>query len=177
MKKYYLTLMAVFLFVNSAISQNDGQTSKGHWLIEVNTGFGGGNFGVANGANTGFSLATIDGNTLWSIGAEGGYFLADNLTFKVGLGYTDNDGTSVFTYKFGGKYYLDSKIPLQLDITGANSDSFSENPLWLGLQGGHAIFIGKQISIEPGLRYNFSLNKDFIDSGLLEFRVGFVIHL
>ena len=67
---------------------------------------------------------------------------------------------------------------MQVDLTGASSDDFlgNENPLWLGLQGGYAWFVADNISIEPGLRYNLSLNEDFTDEGLFEFRIGFALH-
>ncbi len=151
------------------------QTEKGSWLIEANTGFGGA--GLGHAANTGFGLISVDGTTIWSIGGEAGYFVVNDLAIKAGLGYTDNDGSSIFTYKFGAKYYVNSTIPFQLDLTGGSIQDLNENPMWLGLQGGYAIFLNDYVSIEPGLRYNLSLNEDFSDEGIFEFRVGFVIFL
>lgn len=180
MKKLIL-LAAIALFGFNANAQDDdsssGQTSKGKWLIEANTGFGGGDYGVAHTANTGLGLTSVDGTTIWSIGAEGGYFVMDDLAVKAGLGYTDFDGDfSTFTYKLGAKYYISSMIPIQVDLTGASIKDAEENPMWLGLQGGYAIFLGQNVSVEPGLRYNLSLNEDFTDDGVFEFRVGFALH-
>ncbi|WP_313790284.1 hypothetical protein [Flagellimonas meridianipacifica] len=62
-----------------------------------------------------------------------------------------------------------------MDITGASFQDATENPLWVGLQGGYAIFLSDHISVEPGLRYNFSLNEDFTDEGIFEFRIGFAL--
>ena len=177
MKKYIFFLLTTIAFVTMTQAQNGEPTSKGSWLIEANTGFGGGETRSAHTANTGFGLISSDGTTIWSIGAEGGYFLANDLALKIGLGYSDFDGTSIFSYKAGAKYYINSSIPVQVDITGASSDIFFENPLWLGLQGGYAIFLNNTVSVEPGIRYNLSLNNDFTDEGLFEFRVGFVIHI
>ncbi|WP_228027877.1 hypothetical protein [Costertonia aggregata] len=63
-----------------------------------------------------------------------------------------------------------------MDIAGATAIG-DQNPLWLGAQAGYAIFLNDYISIEPGLRYNYSLNQDFTDLGVLEFNIGFAIFL
>ncbi|UFH35581.1 hypothetical protein [Flavobacterium acetivorans] len=181
MKKITLTAVALFIFglvtaQDKKMHNNGGQTSEGKWLIEANTGFGGGT--AAHSANTGFGFTTTDGNTEWSIGAEAGYFVINDLAIKAGLGYSsvlDGDVTS-FTYKVGAKYYISSMIPVQVDLTGASWKDAGENPLWLGIQGGYAIFLGDNVSIEPGLRYNVSLNEDFYDKGIFEVRVGFALH-
>ncbi len=175
MKKVIVVVFLIAAWSFNSNAQDGGSTDQGSILIEANTGFGGG--GLGNSANTGFGLTAVDGSTAWAIGAEGGYFLMDDLALKVGLGYGDSEGPSVFTYKLGAKYYIGSKFPVQLDITGGSIQDFDESALWLGLQGGYAIFLNDYVSIEPGLRYNFSLNQDFSENGVLELRVGFVIHL
>src|SRR6478736_5729572 len=48
-------------------------------------------------------------------------------------------------------------------FTGASIKDYDENPSYFGLQGGYALFVGKNVSIEPGIRYNISLNNDFYD--------------
>ncbi|AXP82005.1 hypothetical protein CJ739_2940 [Mariniflexile rhizosphaerae] len=176
MKKLLLSAVIAVFAMSNVNAQDGGQTSKGKWLIEANTGFGGGGGLYGHSANTGFGLTSINGETLWAIGAEGGYFVMDDLAVKVGLGYADFAGESAFSYKLGAKYYISSMIPVQVDFTGSSVDGFDENPLWLGLQGGYAIFLGDNVSIEPGLRYNLSLNEDFTDEGIFEFRVGFALH-
>lgn len=176
MKKVFLVVMVVIGTVFQAKAQDGSPTSKGKYLIEANTGFGGGALGVGHTANTSFGLVSVDGTTIWSVGGEGGYFVADDLAVKVGLGYTDTEGSNVFTYKLGAKYYINSTIPVQLDFTGASIKDNDENPLWMGIQGGYAVFLNDFISVEPGLRYNLSLNKDFTEEGILEFRIGFALH-
>lgn len=166
-----LFLVSAAGFSQSSGDSDGGATDKGSLLIEANTGFGAG--GLGHSANTGFGLTSIDGTTVWSVGAEGGYFIADDLAIKAGLGYTDNDGFSIFTYKLGAKYYAADVIPVQIDFTGASVQDAEENPLWVGVQGGYAWFVADNISIEPGLRYNFSLNEEFTDEGVFEFRIGF----
>ena len=145
------------------------QTEEGSWLIEANTGT------LATG-NTSFSLSSADGNTAWSVGADAGYFVKENLAIKAGLGYSDLgdfvDGT--FVYKFGAKYYINSAIPVGLDITGISNDGNGAN--WVGVQGGYAIFLGESVAIEPALRYNITLDENDADS-IFQALVGFSIFL
>lgn len=178
-KLLMIAAVAVFGFTNVNAQDDDSNAlAKGSWLVEANTGFGGGATGAAHRANTSFGLTSIDGTTIWSVGAEAGYFVMDDLAVKLGLGYNDFDGASTFSYKLGAKYYVASKFPVQLDVTGASGDDVfgEESPLWLGVQGGYAWFVADNISIEPGLRYNVSLNEDFTDEGVLEFNIGFALH-
>ena len=174
MKRTLLTALAVLGLIFTTYAQDGGgQTDEGNWLIEANTGFGS---DVAHGASTGFGLSSTDGTTVWSMGFEGGYFVIDDLALKAGLGYTDLDGFTLFSYKFGAKYYINRQIPVQIDLTGASIQDAAENPLWIGLQGGYAVFLNDYVSIEPGLRYNISMNDQFSEDGVLELRVGFAIY-
>ena len=181
MKKIILSVAAIlaFGFANAQDQKKEvasGQTSEGKWLIEANTGFGGGTF--AHTANTGIGFTSDDGVANWSVGGEAGYFVVDDFAIKAGLGYSSySDGDeAAFSYKIGAKYYINSMIPIQLDLTGASWKDVDENPLWVGLQGGYAVFLGDNVSIEPGLRYDFSLNDNFNDKGVFEVRVGFALH-
>jgi len=188
MKKVFLSVIALAAFTFTATAQDGaadgGQTSEGKWLIEANTNFGGASIaGMSTGhmANTGITYFSIDGNSGFNIGFEGGYFIMDDLAIKAGLGYGSfkpdgGDATGTFSYKLGAKYYVSGMIPVQLDLTGASIKDLEENPMYLGIQGGYAIFLGSNVSIEPGLRYNMSLNEDFSEEGILQFNVGFALH-
>ena len=168
MKKIILSAIAVMAF---GFANAQEQTAKGKWLIEANTGFGGELVG-----STQFGLMSEDGNTAWNIGAEGGYFVADNLAVKLGLGYGDDGAdNSAFGYKVGAKYYVVNKFPVELSYTGTSYKDADENPSYVGIQGGYAIFLGPNVSIEPGVRYNHSLNDDFYESAF-QFNVGFALH-
>ena len=174
MKKVIMTIVTVFAF-SFANAQNDGQTGDGKWLIEANT-----NFGAALGSNTGFSYSNTDGDSEYNIGAEVGYFVIDDLAIKGGLGYgginTDLFDTHVFSYKVGLKYYIASMFPVQVDYSGGVIKDFNEDPSYLGLQAGYAWFLGSNVSVEPGLRYNISLNDNYSNKDTLQFNVGFVLH-
>jgi outer membrane protein W len=177
MKKLILTA-AVALFAFTANAQEDeattSQTSKGRILVEANTG-------NAMLGTTGLYYTSVDGESSFNIGLDGGYFIMDDLALKAGLGYGSDSlsDTSSFSYRLGGKYYVKSMIPVTLDLTGASGDGVEnfagETPLWLGMGAGYAWFIGNNVSIEPGLRYNHSLNEDYSDEGIFQFNVGFVL--
>ena len=169
---FLLSIIAVFA-IGSVNAQDDSQTSKGKWLIEANTG-------NAMLGSTGINFRSQDGDSNYNIGLDGGYFIMDDLAIKAGLGYggfSQGDfDTSTFSYRLGGKYYVNSMIPVTVDLTGASIKDADENPMWLGLGAGYAWFIGDNVSIEPGLRYNLSLNEDFTDEGIFQFNVGFALH-
>lgn len=174
MKKVLLLVVAMATFAFSS-----AQTDKGNIFFEANTGFG-----AAAKSNTGFYLnSTKVGTetvTSYNIGAEAGYFVMDNLAVKLGLGYggsSSDFSRSIFSYKIGAKYYVIGKIPFQVDLNGASIEDADENPMYVGIQGGYAFFIGENVSIEPGIRYDISMNDKFTEEGNLQFNIGFVFHL
>lgn len=173
MKKITLLTIALLVFglsnaQDKKMDSNSGQTSMGKWLIEANTG------SWATG-NTAFSLMAVDGaNTAWSVGAEVGYFVMDNFAIKAGLGYSD-DGYDYtpFNYKIGVKYYIVSQFPVGVDLTGTSGSGNNAN--WVGLQGGYAWFISDNVSIEPAIRYNVTLDKNKADNAF-QGLIGFALH-
>ena len=180
MKKFIITLVTIL----SCALANGQATTEGNWMFEVGTSV----FAettLKQGASTGINLLSTEGTTLFSLGAEGGYFIQDNLALKFGFGYSDLDFTNFFTYKFGLKHYAGGTIPLQVDLTGSVNEDIdngfetvdSPDPLWLGLQMGYAAFVSENIALEPTLRYNASLNNDFTDESIIEFKFNFVIFL
>ena len=180
MKKLLLSALAICAFSFANAQEDDkstegGQTAKGSWLIEANTG-------NAMLGNTGFYYSTQDGVSAYNIGLDGGYFVMDNLAIKAGLGFGDSNSDvdgNTFSYRIGAKYYAMGKFPVTVDLTGASGDEVKiadETPMWLGLGGGYAWFVSNNISIEPGLRYNISLNDDYTDEGVFQFNIGFALH-
>ena len=165
MKKLLLVIAMVAAGFTANAQEANGQTAKGKWLIEANTG------SFATG-NTAFSLLSVDGDTQWSIGAEGGYFVADDLAVKVGLGYSDT-GMTNFTYKVGAKYYIASQFPVGVDFTGV-SPEVGDSVNFIGLQGGYAWFLGDNVSVEPALRYNVALEDG--QEGAFQALIGFALH-
>ncbi len=181
MKKVLLSAVAIlgFTFANAQEEKSSatGQTSEGKWLIEANTG-------NQMLGTTGIYFSSQDGNSSYNFGFDGGYFIMDNLAIKAGLGYGDNssedDLGGAFSYRIGAKYYVNSMIPVTLDLTGASGEGVEnfagETPMWLGIGAGYAWFLGQNVSIEPGVRYNHSLNDDYTDKGVFQVNVGFALH-
>ncbi|WP_299114151.1 hypothetical protein [uncultured Winogradskyella sp.] len=180
MKKLFFAVLTVFAFsFSNAQDEGGSATSEGTWLIEANTG-------NAMLGSTSFMFASSDGTSQYNLGLDGGYFIADDLAIKAGLGFGGispdvGDNVSAFSYRLGAKYYLGGEFPIGVDLTGASGDGAEngagETPLWLGLQGGYAWFVADNIAIEPGLRYNLSLNEDFTDEGVFQFNIGFTLFL
>ena len=46
----------------------------------------------------------------------------------------------------------------------------------VGIGAGYAWFIADKVSIEPGLRYNHSLNDDYSDKGIFQINIGFALY-
>ena len=180
MKKIILSAIAVFAFgfANAQDAADGGQTAKGKWLIEANTGFG-----AITPANTSFGYASQGDFKTMSLGAEGGYFVMDNLAIKLGIGYNSIDNgvadANGFAYKVGAKYYIKGMIPVQVDYSGASGDFYKigeETPSYLGVQAGYAWFLGSNVSIEPGVRYNSSLNDKYTEDSAFQVCIGFALH-
>lgn len=165
MKKLLVVAMMVFGLAANAQETTSSQTAQGKIVIEANTG-------SATIGNTSFSLTSSNGNTAWSVGAEGGYFVIDDLAVKAGLGYGDNGTTDSFRYKIGAEYYIIGQIPVGVDFTGSSYTGGSTN--WLGLQGGYAYFLGENLSIKPALRYNIGLEDG--QKGVFQGLIGFALY-
>lgn len=178
----------IALFVVSLVYSQENnvqdQLSKGTLTMDFNTGlfgFGEGGLSYMQGS-TAVYLTSIDDFTFYNVGFDAGYFVAEGVALKLGLGYggikeSDGDGYSSFSYRLGLKYYITNIIPLQVDLTGAQIEESDENPMWLGLQAGYAFFVGSNVSIEPSLRYSLSLNEDFTDDNIFQFNIGLTLFL
>jgi hypothetical protein len=173
MKKRVVTIVALFI-VGLANAQTNDQTEKGNVLIETNTGFG------SEVGKTSFGYISRDGSTEYNIGLEGGYFIMDNLALKIGLGFggfspKELASTSTFGYKIGAKYYVIGLLPVEISYNGYTQKNVSKNPSFVGFQAGYAIFLSRTISLEPGIRYNNSLDTEAAKS-FVQLNMGFSLH-
>lgn len=85
MSTYFLLITTLFLTLSTAYAQETKPIlplTKGKWLIELNTGFG----NIQPG-NTGMAIKISNGEALWNIGGEAGYFITNRLALKLGLGF------------------------------------------------------------------------------------------
>ena len=170
MKKLFLVgALALFGAMNAQTAKSsNGATAKGKWVIETNAGSP-----LHFLGSTAFSLTSVDGETQWNVGAEGGYFVADNFAVKAGLGYGDFGGDDLVTYRLGAQYYFNGNIPVGVDFTGASTDGESVN--YVGVEGGYAWFVAPNIAVTPKVRYNIA-TKDTYESafqGLIGFSLFF----
>jgi hypothetical protein len=182
MKRIIFPFFVIFAMALSNAQEKavQNQISKGTTVIEFNTGLNGlGEFSIMQGS-TAFQFSSFEDVSIYNFGFDGGHFIQDGLALKFGLGYGgysfkddyEDYDTNSFSYRLGVKYYVGDTFPFQIDLTGASLKDMDENPLWLGLQGGYAFFLGSQVSIEPGLRYSLSLNEDFTDEGVFQLNIG-----
>ena len=151
---------------------------KGTVLIEINTGFGEG-----SPANTSLFFRDGGDGAEYGIGGEGGYFIAKNLALKAGLGFADTEtGDDIkgdFMWKFGTKYYIDGRLPLQVDVNGLERFLDSDSPdsdisqTWIGVQGGAAIRFHEHLSLEPGLRFAFPTGDSGGGDPQISLNIGF----
>ncbi len=163
MKKVLLTIAIAVLGFTANAQESEGQTEKGKFVIEANTG-------SATTGNTSFSFSSSDGNSNFSIGLDGGYFFMDDLAVKAGLGY--NDSREDFVYKIGVEYYIGGQFPVGIDFTGTSFDGGSSN--LLGLQAGYAYFLGENVSVKPTVRYNVALEDG--RQGAFQGLIGFALY-
>lgn len=179
MKNVILLFVAFILSFGTMNAQNE-QLTKGNIFLETNTGFGG-PISTAGMGSTGLAFFIRDGAVSYSIGGEVGYMVIDRLAIKLGLGYSggndDSGALGIFNYKVGAKYYIIDQIPTEISLSGSSIQDLDESPMFLGLQTGYALFLAdNRVSLEPGIRYNISLNSD-VFKDFIQFRVGFVVHL
>ena len=140
---------ALALFGAMNAQKSSEATSKGKWVIETNAGSPLHYLGLA-------LLLQMEKQFGMQLGAEGGYFVADNLAVKAGLGFGDFGGDNLTTYRLGVQYYLDGKFPLAADFTGASTGGESIN--YFGVEGGYAWFVAPNVALTPKLRYNITLD-------------------
>jgi hypothetical protein len=156
MKKLLIILFVIFIAGSAS-----AQINKGTVLVGASS-------------NLSFNSVKPDGGDSYSIfdlGLKGGYFVADNVTVGLNLGYQKLDDFTFSTFGLFGRYYYQGKF-----FGGAgfnvikyeNQDSQTSIPFEVG----YAAFLNKNIAIEP------SLNLSISDSNnIFGLRVGFSLYL
>jgi hypothetical protein len=119
------------------------------------------------GVNTsGLGFTTVkDGATNVNVGVNAGIFATQNVALvgKVGYGSNHYNGvnTNDWNYGAGMKVYLGSVLPIQVDWTGSKGSTVKPATSYVGTQLGYAWFPFDNFSIEPTLRYDWSLSDNY----------------
>lgn len=158
----------------------DEAISKGNWIV-------GGSI-----ASTGFNFSTDTYNLL--INPKGGYFIGENLVLGTEfiLGLTAFDGGTNFQYgisPFARYYYTQGGGPngrifqeIAFGIAGSSiKDNDQDEPvsLLIGVRGGYAHFVARNVAVEGILGYTYSKADIGTSSGAggLGISLGFQIYL
>jgi outer membrane protein len=129
---------------------------------------------VGASSNLNFSSVKFDGFERFSnfdLDVKVGYFVIDNLTVGLDLGYQKLDDFTVSSFGLFSRYYYQGKI---FGGVGFNflkyEDQDSETSIPFEI--GYAAFITENIAIEPA--FNLSIGENSNSYGL---RVGFALYL
>ena len=166
MKK--ITLILLCLGLNFGLQAQDDTAPfqrKGRILVETG-------YNLFAGFSSGSGLSLIlddDGESITSLGFDGGYFLSENFALKMKLSLLAANG-SLTNFSVGGKYYIAGKVPIEL---GAGFISFSDDSEFLAnLSIGYALDLADNITLEPNLGILTTS-----DGALLEFGLSFSMFL
>jgi len=145
MKKFTLILLCFGLnFGLQAQDDSEVFNRKGRVLVE--TGY---NLVAGFSSGTGLSLfVDEEGNTVTSVGFDGGYFISENFALKMKLSLLSSLG-SITNFQAGGKYYIGGRVPFELSaglLSGGDNSEFLAN-----LSIGYAINLAENITLEPNI--------------------------
>lgn len=175
----FISLMLVVIFTSVAQEKSFNPIAKGNWLIEANTGFGN-----IQPANTGLFFKVSNGKTLWNVGGEAGFFIADGLAVKLGLGY-GNLATGASNFGEGSEGGGEGSEGGGLGEAGERGSGLGEAAE--GGEGGGSVGsggaaiagLGSILSYKVGLKYylleKFPLQVDFSGTSVsnYNYEVGF----
>lgn len=168
-KLLFTTLMCL------CIIQLSAQTEQGKILMGATS-------------NLGLSVQTqdaVEDNSFnFSIGAQGGYFVINNLAAGLNLGFStssqgDFSGTSITIGPFARYYFENVFFGGSFSFINTNSDNgvsdFSSNGSQLGLELGYAAFLNNNVAIEPKITYA-NTGGDFDGLTAIALNIGFTIY-
>lgn len=156
-----MLFIATLAFAQTSRDNAVQATQKGTTMIGLTT------------SNLGF--VAVEGQpTLTSLGLEAGQFIDQNFALVGKVGFLNLAGENAWTYGAGGKYYIDSQFPVQLDWNGSTVSTTKASTAYLGLQLGYAWAPFKNLTVEPRLRYDISARK--ADANVFSGGVGVNVH-
>lgn len=150
-------IMTVLLFMVMTVSAK-AQFEANTWYASTSaTGLG-----MSYSSNEKFSFG---------LEAKGGYFIAQSWMLYGTFGYDHRKHLDDFHLGVGGRYYFqENGIYMGVGMQYAHTTK-NINNLHLCPEVGYAFFINRNITIEPAVYYNMSLN-DFADGSKVGLKIG-----
>lgn len=161
----------LFILGLATASLVSAQTEKGKLMVETAV--------LSNNLtpNTGIGFSSEkDGGKMLNLGLNGGYFIANNLAIKAGVGYGnlryDKETVSeTWSFRGGVEYNILGYFPIEVAWTGSNTPHVDYNPSYLSTQAGYNWFLNDNVAIKPLVRYDVSLTDYYND--VVSVGVGF----
>lgn len=154
--------------ISKRIKSERHHTDKGKWLIENN-------FGNSSYSNTALNVFNNDGDGAWNLGLDLGYFLIKNLAVKAGFS-AEVSNDDIYSIHLGSKYFLNGNIPIAVEYKRLFYDKRNlEQESSLKTSLGYALFLGKNISLQPNIEVNVPLTEG--ESLFMDFSFGIGLHL
>ncbi len=144
-----IIILSIFVFSNLTLCLAQEKDSvfvrKGRVLIETGYSY---SFlsGIVNGGS-GLSILFDDGNSLTSIGFDGGYFVSEDFAIKAKFAILDGGFSSLKNIGLGFKHYLFGNAPIEI---GASRLSGYGDAQYMGnISIGGSFRLAENINLEP----------------------------
>ena len=157
-------LLSIVLLI-ACIGFANAQTEQGGWLVGATS-------------NLSFTSTSVDGvndnTSSFNLTGLAGYFLADNFTAGLNLGFSNfsqgNFSSNTLSIGPFARYYVNGTFFLGASfsaISGSQDNGFEENNInasVLGLEGGYPIWVVDNVAIEPAVVYQIQTSDDIGDA-------------
>lgn len=164
---FAFTLLSSLFMMGSLDAQESQEpfVRKNRILIETGYNIIAG-FSNSSGVNVFYDF---DGETITTLGLNGGYFVSENFALKANLGILSSNG-SLTNFGIGAKYYIGGSVPVEFGAGFLSTGGDSVGLANLGV--GYAISLADNIALEPALTLIINDN-----GGLMKFGVNFAMFL
>ena len=113
--------------------------------------------------------------TLISLNAKIGYFVAENLVLGPNFTYVEFGSINQTTIGAFGRYYITGKYFLGVGYLSQFSGGSSSNIGYVPIEAGYAAFLTRNIAIEPAVTYTLGTG-NASSSSSVGFSVGFSLY-
>ncbi len=141
----FVFLIATFFTAGQLEAQSMESKAKSVLIETGSTGI----LGFIPTSGTGLGLVFDGGTSILSLNFEGGYMLSERTALKARLGIISFDGTSIFGFTVGPKFY--TSFGLFADLSAGLLSAAGESAFQANLAGGYAIKLKDNINLEPSL--------------------------